>query len=99
MNKYQEAYSIINGYVLFHGLAEDGERYKELIKALGMLNELVDKATPKKPRKEAFITGKSVYVYLCPTCHFCLLGDKEYVSPTLRYCKCCGQALKWEEEE
>ena len=97
MNKYQEAYNIIDGYVLFHGIVEEDERYKELIKALGMLNELVDKATPEKPQKETFITGKSAY--LCSTCQYALLGVKEYVSPMLRYCECCGQALRWEEEE
>lgn len=94
MNKYKVALDRLfmwaNGYC---ALEIESEEYKYL-KAL--LQELVDKATPEKPQKETFITGKSAY--LCPTCHFCLLGDKEYVSPTLRYCKCCGQALDWSEE-
>lgn len=93
MNKYQEAYNIIDGYVLFHGLAEEDERYKELIKALGMLNELVDKATPKKPIKSEEQDIRYVTKYECPNCH------QYFTRRISKYCYHCGQALKWEEEE
>ena len=93
MNKYQKAFDFINsGNVTAWGK----ENYEPFLETKEILKELVNKATPKKPRKETFITGKSAY--LCPTCQYALSSGKEYVSPTLRYCECCGQALDWSEE-
>ena len=95
MSKYQEALDRLCMWATnkYCALQVPNAEYKDL-KAL--LQELVDKATPEKPRKETFITGKSAY--LCPTCQYALSSGKEYVSPTLRYCECCGQALDWSEE-
>ena len=102
MNKYQRAYNLIDGDVLFHSIAldDDDERFKELLEALGILNELVDKATPKrldslyyKIRKEYdeyYVRGR------CLTC-----GNEFTVSKENRpnYCSNCGQKLDWGEDE
>ena len=99
MNKYQKAYCIIDGYVLFHSTAEKDERFKELIKALSVLNELVIKATPKAPDFEGDgydDRGQLNYdTWICPNC------EKKYEVDydKYEYCPNCGQALRWEEEE
>lgn len=51
-----------------------------------MIEELVQKATPKK----ANIMGE--FVGECPNCHKILLGA------VADYCYHCGQALSWGEE-
>lgn len=94
MNKYRKAYNFIDGYVLFHSMVLDNERFKELVKALSILNELAEKATPRKP-----IMGKSqnvryiIKIYECPNCHKIIIGTFS------DYCYRCGQALSWGEED
>lgn len=58
-------------------------------KALNILKELVDKATPKKFNH---ITEGSVY---CPNCDKML--DKMY-SRHYKYCPECGQKLDWGDD-
>lgn len=53
-----------------------------------VLQELVDKATPKKPMQKA--AGRKV----CPNCERSTVRE---VSP--RYCSICGQAIDWSDNE
>lgn len=86
MNKYQEALLNIRYYYA------QSQKYKKLqkynaIRQLETLQELVDKATPKKPIQKA--AGRTV----CPNCERSITRE---VSP--RYCSICGQRLDWSEE-
>lgn len=97
MNKYQEALLNIRYYYA------QSQKYKKLqkynaIRQLETLQELVDKATPKKPKIRAFNEAEPWYCadYLvereaCPLCGRKLL-DKD------PYCYICGQAIDWSNE-
>ena len=100
MNKYQEAKSnIINtltrqvGYKAYKNLYE---------KDLETLQELVDKATPKKvekrltngePIKIGNVTFRIAKVWYCPNCD-------NWISPStsVNYCGHCGQKLDYWSE-
>lgn len=91
MNKYQRAYSLINGEVIFHSLAlDDDERYKEKMEALGILNELAEKATPKNPLGISLTHDGRVGN--CPYCHKLIRENDS--KPNI--CE-CGQRLDWSD--
>ena len=97
MNKYKEAFAILTDW--FHSYTDHNgvrvherhitENYKE---AKQTIQELVEKATPKKlidMSKEPHDT-----VGACPNCNkWC------YMDYHSEYCGECGQALDWSEEE
>lgn len=93
MNKYQEALETLcnmlkEGELIFSQVVEREE-------AIERLQELVEKATPKKPiEKPSFASG-----YKCPNCecNIVLHGSHE-ICPT-PCCSWCGQALDWGEED
>lgn len=75
---------------------------KELTNELDILNELVEKATPKKPeikeliRKDNYRDGTNIprFDWWCPNCHL------EHISGNdINYCPTCGQALDWSGED
>lgn len=83
MNKYQEALDRLfmwstNGYCAL----EYGSKEYEDLKAI--LQELVDRATPKKPIKD------SHSISACSNCGCIFLSGKP------NYCSNCGQALDLE---
>lgn len=82
MNKYQQA---LNNCVNRWAPAKDWN----------LLNELVEKVTPKKP-------DVNINNGYCPNCHqaFGLERTKEaMLRPRwFSFCPCCGQALDWSEE-
>ena len=92
MNKYQEALEIVKHYYVSN----------EAPKSIALLQELVDRATPKK----VFINKEPTYSYeswlknglmwgiLCPVCHETVFNE-EYSVKDL-FCHRCGQALEWE---
>ena len=94
MSKYTEAISSI--YFTMHnrvkpktlGYCED--------KNLEVLEELVERATPKKP-------DVNINNGYCPNCHqaFGLERTRQaMIRPYwLSFCPCCGQALDWSEEQ
>lgn len=93
MNKYQEAMNYLwNAYDenKIYGIASRGY--------LGMLQELVDKETPKKPI-DVEIDPCVDLMLCCPTCKHGVVpiptrnGNKYYPR-----CPFCGQLLKREEE-
>lgn len=81
MNKYQEALNRIDTYRVNKSLKLD-------IKDILTLQELVDKATPKKVRIETiFENNKELYeLYFCPNCGLTLFSIP-------KYCSRCGQHL------
>ena len=93
MNKYQEAYNLISGEVIFNALALGDERYKELMKALDMLRELVDKATPKRPRP--LFLPMAYIPHKCPVCWTWVNGTKY----KHKYCPYCGQRIDWRNDD
>ena len=91
-NKYQEALEELYGELSFK--AECGFGTSECItKPLKeTLQELVEKATPKKPKKH--ITPYNYIEFECPNCN--TVTHTNFIRP---YCGECGQALDWGEEQ
>ena len=98
MNKYQEALDFLCDFDWEEN--DCGEYYsldKETLNAnKSVLQELIDKATPKEPDLNDFIV-------LCPDCGAILCDAFEAYgedgSNEIHYCRCCGQALDWINEE
>lgn len=89
MNKYQEAYKFIDNLL---DLNED-KRFPLVVEYLKSLQELVDKATPKKVIRKPV---KHYVDYYCPNC------DRKLSSrTTYHFCpkKDCGQALDWSDDK
>ncbi len=80
MNKYQEALDTLVRYA--HESPNVGW---VLIHEENILQELVDRATPKKPPKHDKV--------VCSTCN----SKANYGHPYTEYCCHCGQALDWSE--
>lgn len=93
MSKYTEAISSI--YFTMHNRVKPKTLGHCEDKNLEVLEELVERATPKKPE----IT---IYNGLCPNCHraFGLERTRQaMIRPRwLSFCPYCGQALDWGEE-
>lgn len=90
MNKYQEALGFLKESArenYFRQQVQIREERETIFKSSEYLQELVDKATPKKPIQKA--AGRTV----CPNCERSIARE---VSP--RYCSVCGQRLDWSEE-
>jgi len=60
-----------------------------------LLQELVDKATPKKLHKE---NKQQEWSGGCPNCHSDGIWSEEMMLKH-KYCKDCGQAIDWSENE
>lgn len=103
MNKYQEAIEVID--TLLHLMCgeerEDGYKptMEEMSKSMDLLQELVDKETPKKPIDIEFGPCSDLML-CCPTCKHGVVpiptyhGNKYYPR-----CPFCGQALRDEDTE
>ena len=69
--------------------------------AVYKLEELVEKATPKKPISKYIVDGRYC---VCPECgalldEECLLKTHECLREGHQYCHVCGQAIDWSEED
>ena len=73
MNKYQEALDYLKGGNLFGKLSDE---------ALDSILELVDKATPMKPKRNK---------------RYCGNCDTVRLLPYDNYCSNCGYKIDWEE--
>lgn len=94
MSKYQEAKdNIVN--TLARQI--DYKTYKNLYsKDFDTLQELVDKATPKKIRYENAPKPSMAYMYSCPNCGR-MLGVN--CKPTyINYCDVCGIKFDWSDK-
>ena len=92
MNKYQEALNYLAVSLQVFDETVDDKPYRDELEAKREnarkeLQELVYKATPKKPIQKA--AGRTV----CPNCERSIARE---ISP--RYCSVCGQRLDWSEE-
>ena len=93
-SKYQEAKdNIVN--TLARQI--DYKTYKNLYsKDFDTLQELVDKATPKKIRYENAPKPSMAYMYFCPNCGR-MLGVN--CKPTyINYCDVCGIKFDWSDK-
>lgn len=92
MNKYQEALNIFCEQNIFNCISKDILNENYLI-----LQELVDKATPKKLVKE--VDGRWAR-YFCPCCNKEIESafDNRIVNKW-KHCYECGQKLDWSEDE
>ena len=98
MNKYQEALEYLTEEArsnYFRKYVQTSKEKVTLFKSSEALQELVDRATPKKPN----ITINNGF---CPNCHqaFGLERTKEtMLRPRwFSFCPYCGQHLDWSEE-
>lgn len=88
MDKYKEA---LDNICFYCGHANCDEYLNpKVFEELNIIQELVEKATPKKPIR--FIDKFYVSPYKCPVCktipHTC----------NQKYCDECGQALDWSKK-
>lgn len=85
MNKYQSALTNLHNRAM-----RGGDRDGKIIKQTKTLQELVNKATPKKVIFEN--NGEEL---LCPNCYIDLMGSINDPDHDPYYCFECGQALDW----
>jgi hypothetical protein len=100
MNKYKEAFWNIDCKIISGkgaGQSYVNGQYKYDFRAI---NELVNKATPKKPIKDCsgYLTCDKVQ-YICPRCNQIMVRVICIKSHKPNYCYKCGQALSWHESE
>ena len=92
MSKYQEALSSI--YFTMHSRVKPRTLGHCEDKNLEVLEELAERATPKKP-------DVNINNGYCPNCHqaFGLERTRQAMLRPywLSFCPCCGQALDWSE--
>ena len=85
MNKYEEALNGITDYIV-EKLRQDDLSINHFMLDIDNIEELVKRATPKKP------IGVEYEIGLCPVCN-------ERCCVYENYCDECGQALDWSEDE
>ena len=110
MNKYQEALDKVKSIPLFIKPKEDRNGWKIYLEVssieeknktdIDVLQELVDKATPKKPKINHYGNCRGIKI-ICPNgCGIQLNGlgeDGESKFYTHDYCPKCGQAILWKD--
>ena len=102
MNKYQEALKYLTEEAYsnyFRKYVQTSKEKVNLFKSSKYLQELVDKATPKKPINQSTPIVRQGY---CPNCKGELrkLGSRnEVVLEGQLYCSSCGQALDWSTDD
>lgn len=105
MNKYKEAYEVIDT-ILHLMCGEENESgfnptHDEMVDSMKVFEELVKKATPKKPInltragyiREAY-DAYDVYEGICPNC-----GNQIDSYESEQLCVFCDQRIDWSEEE
>ena len=81
-----------------HSITDGGSDYKELSR---MIDDAIEKQIPKKITHEATL----LKCVTCPTCknvidEFINFGyPSQKIRVEVAYCKYCGQAIDWSEEE
>ena len=96
MNKYQEALEYLTEEAYsnyFRKYVQTSKEKVTLFKSSEYLQELVDRATPKKPQK--WTVGKLLlnrgFEFNCPVCNI-------IYNERVNFCASCGQAIDWSEE-
>ena len=103
MNKYQEALDYLAVSLQVFDETVDDKPYRDELDAKREtarkeLQELVDKATPKKPKIRAFNEAKSweCVNYLTER-EACSLCERKFICK-YKYCPNCGQRIDWSED-
>ena len=104
MNKYQDALNEIHSLAL--PSSEDAYEHRSMYlqERYDLLQELIDKATPKKPMLNHIATKFDKLIgqqttYICPECrNACLVKCAPNGRNQNNYCYDCGQALDWSDE-
>ena len=101
MNKYQEALDKVLEIATYGEVMN--ETYNSLFHSnVKKIQELVDKATPKKPIKLTYkLSLDDGWNYECPRCE-CAVGiNTKAIDYTQEegFCQTCGQALDWSKDE
>lgn len=95
MNKYQEALGFLKESAYENYLRHYVQTSKEkvtLFKSSKYLQELVDKATPKKPKNwKAERRPNGRVEFNCPVCN-------RIYNERVNFCSSCGQKLDWSNE-
>lgn len=98
MNKYQEALEILCTYADGNPSSSGEFVGKMLQEANDTLQELVEKATPKKAKVQTlYVEYQEPETFVvCPICE-----EEFYYNDCekINYCPNCGQALDWSEED
>lgn len=100
MNKYQKALDYLAENSMYETVERRGrEIWKEVthegIEAQELLQELVDKATPKRPKISKI--NEKLTLYYCPECGTYVGSRAKYYlyrSDVDNYCSYCGQTIK-----
>lgn len=102
MNKYQEVLNLLCDHAMEYVEDYDWEENEcgeycpldeETLNAnKSVLQELIDRATPVKPIKDAESKIRYMQTYTCPNCGGGFSGTIS------NFCYHCGQALDWENE-
>lgn len=96
MNKYQDALGFLKESAYENYLrhyVQTSEEKVTLFKSSEYLQELVDRATPKKPKNwkaERRLNGK--VEFNCPVCN-------RIYNERVNFCASCGQAINWRNVE
>lgn len=100
MNRYVKALNFIKGTLSAFHQRTNSEVPKKETEWLNTLQELTEKATPKKPIKDGsgYLTCDKVQ-YICPRCNQIMVRVICIKSHKPNYCYKCGGALDWSEEE
>ena len=89
MNKYQEAF----GDIVDNGVSLEYFNDKSVLpqdeNPLFILQELVDKATPMKPKYISLLTNPPKHKVVCSNCH------GPYLERVFKFCPSCGQKIDW----
>ena len=115
MNKYQEALEYLTNRafqlntkdygqdVTLMTLSEKSIKAKKVLDWVQendtLLQELVDRATPKKPIKKTFEYESMNEEILIKTYHICGCEKFSEVHHVDRFCSKCGQAIDWSKDE
>lgn len=104
MNKYQQAYDVIDTvlHLMCGEEREDGYRptQEDMSRAMSDLKELAEKETPKEPELYTNVVyGEERNEYECPNCGSFLGFEDECKEDDYccGYCCVCGQNLDWDE--
>jgi len=100
-NKYQDALDYVsddwkcNLAESFDEGGIDEEEYDERLKSYDLLQELVDKATPKKIKMMRIKKYDGYNIGICS----CGQTVDDSLNEGLKFCPYCGQAINWGEDD
>ena len=95
MNKEQQSLDELRDLV--HSELDGTRMLNEYLKHCDTLQELVDKATPKKPEYLNY-GGYKLGNYHCPNCNSIIIIDNRN-SKLPKHCDECDQLLDWSDED